>query len=98
MKIGDKMYKPYRGMASRGAIMKRFAVDRYSRTWKRVSEGVEGLVPYRGSASKVIKEFIEGLKAGFGYVGARNIKELWEKGKFGVTVSAKTTHVLVRLR
>ncbi len=82
--LGEALYKPYRGMASRGAMARRFAADRYTRLVKRVAEGVEGLIPYKGPVSKVLSEFIEGLKAGLGYAGARSIKELWEKAVFGL--------------
>lgn len=82
--LGNSLYKPYRGMASRGAMSKRFAADRYTRLVKKVAEGVEGLVPYKGPVVKVLSEFVEGLRAGLGYAGARNIKELWEKAVFGL--------------
>ncbi|BEP18665.1 IMP dehydrogenase [Pyrofollis japonicus] len=82
--MGEKLYKPYRGMASKGAMSRRFAADRYTRLVKRAAEGVEGLVAYKGPAAKVLKEFIEGIKAGLGYAGARNIAELWEKAVFGI--------------
>ncbi len=87
--VNGKLYKPYRGMASPSAMKKRFTIDRYSRTVKKVPEGIEGLVPYRGPVSKVLKEYVEAIKAGLGYVGARNIKELWMKAKFIVTVKHK---------
>ncbi len=82
--IGGSLYKPYRGMASRSAMARRFAVDRYARTVKRVAEGVEGLVPYKGPVSRVLKEFVEGIRAGLGYAGARSIEELWKVAKFGI--------------
>lgn len=82
--IGNALYKPYRGMASRGAMARRYALDRYARTVKRVAEGVEGLVPYRGPVSRILKEFVEGIKAGLGYAGARSIEELWRVAKFGI--------------
>ncbi len=82
--LGEALYKPYRGMASRGAMTRRFAADRYTRLVKRVAEGVEGLIPYKGPVGKVLSEFIEGLRAGLGYAGARNIRELWEKAVFGL--------------
>jgi len=82
--LGGALYKPYRGMASKGAMSKRFAADRYTRLVKRVAEGVEGLIPYKGPVSQVLAEFVEGIKAGLGYAGARNIKELWEKAVFGL--------------
>ncbi len=83
--IGSQLYKPYRGMASRGAMERRFAADRYTRVVKRVPEGVEGLVKFKGSAANVLREFVEGIKAGLGYAGARNIRELWSVAKFGRT-------------
>jgi len=83
IRVGDRAYKPYRGMASRGALERRFAADRYSRVVKRVPEGLEGLVEYRGPVSRVLAEFIEGVKAGMGYAGASSIRELWEKAVLG---------------
>ncbi|ADM27722.1 IMP dehydrogenase [Ignisphaera aggregans DSM 17230] len=80
--IGDNLYKPYRGMASIGAMKRRFAVDRYSRVSKRVAEGVEGLVPYRGSVYNVIQDVVEAIRAGMGYAGARTVEELWSKAIF----------------
>jgi IMP dehydrogenase len=95
IRVGDRLYKPYRGMASRGAMERRFAADRYARLVKRAEEGVEGLVPYRGSVSKVLRELVDGLRAGLGYAGARSIAELWEKARFGTaprkTVPAELT-------
>ncbi len=83
--VGGRPYKPYRGMASPGAMEKRFAVDRYSRVAKRVPEGVEGLVPYRGSVYSVVRDMVEAMRAGLGYAGARSIEELWTKAKFAAT-------------
>ncbi|MBN1115456.1 MAG: IMP dehydrogenase [Oligoflexia bacterium] len=81
-----RSYKVYRGMGSIGA-MKQGSKDRYfqndiSDSLKLVPEGVEGQVPYRGSLSSVIHQLIGGLRAGMGYVGAKNIEELKEKSKF----------------
>ncbi|MDT7867883.1 MAG: IMP dehydrogenase, partial [Acidianus sp.] len=81
IRIGDRAYKPYRGMASRGAMERRFAVDRYTRASKRVAEGVEGVVEYRGSVMSVLADLAEGIRAGLGYAGASNIRELWEKAR-----------------
>jgi IMP dehydrogenase len=90
--IGERAFKPYRGMASKGAMERRFAVDRYSRVVKRVEEGVEGIVPYKGPVASVIKEYVEGIRAGLGYVGARDIKELWAKSRF-ISAPAKRVEV-----
>ncbi len=87
IKIGGKYYKPYRGMGSAGSREKRFALDRYSQPAKGIAEGVEGVVPYRGDVQTVVEEFTAGLRAAFGYAGAKSIKDLWLRAKFG-SVSA----------
>jgi len=81
VRVGDRLYKPYRGMASRGAMEARFAADRYSRPSKAIEEGVEGLVPYRGSALGVVAEMAAGLQAALGYAGASSLREAWERGR-----------------
>ena len=43
---------------------------------KLVPEGIVGRVPSRGSVQEVIYQYIGGLRAGMGYCGSRNIKEL----------------------
>jgi IMP dehydrogenase len=83
--IGGAKYKPYRGMASEGAMKRRYAIDRYARVSKKVEEGIEGLVPYRGSVYVLVPRIVEAVKAGLGYVGARNIEELWKKARFIAT-------------
>ena len=90
--VGGKQYKTYRGMGSLGAMQSRgqaqsFSKDRYFqddvlREDKLVPEGVEGRVPFRGTVSSVVHQLIGGLRASMGYVGAGNIEELKDKGKF----------------
>lgn len=82
IEIGGKLYKPYRGMASYTAMMRRHSIDRYARVIKNIPEGVGGLIPYRGSARSVLREIIEGIRISMGYVGARNIEDLWVKARF----------------
>ena len=77
VRIGSKLYKQYRGMASRGAMERRYALDRYSKPSKGVEEGVEGLVPYEGSVVKVLAEVVAGLKAALGYAGASSVEDAW---------------------
>ncbi|RLG17606.1 guanosine monophosphate reductase [Nanoarchaeota archaeon] len=76
VEIRGEKFKKYRGMGSEEVIRE---LDRYS---KLVPEGVSGWVPYKGSVERVIRDLIGGVKSGMGYVGARNLKELKEKGKF----------------
>ncbi len=81
-----RTYKMYRGMGSIEAMMKG-SKDRYgqmdtSELDKLVPEGIEGKVPYKGSASGIIHQLIGGLKSGMGYLGAKNIDELQAKAQF----------------
>ncbi len=81
-----RTYKSYRGMGSVGA-MARGSADRYFQqevkdSLKLVPEGIEGQVPYKGPTDAVLHQLVGGLRAGMGYTGARNLKELREKAKF----------------
>lgn len=77
--IEGRKYKPYRGMGSRGALAA--GSTRYG-TFKRVPEGVEGYVEYRGPLSQVVDVLVNSLKQGMGYVGAGNLEELRKKAVF----------------
>jgi IMP dehydrogenase len=81
-----RSYKTYRGMGSVGA-MARGSADRYFQqdikdTLKLVPEGVEGQVPYKGSAATVLHQLAGGLRAAMGYVGAKTIGEFHDKAQF----------------
>jgi IMP dehydrogenase len=81
-----RTYKLYRGMGSLGAMSKG-SKDRYGQMdvsdhEKLVPEGIEGRVPYRGSARGILHQLVGGLRSGMGYVGARNIEELQKRAKF----------------
>ena len=78
-----RRYKVYRGMGSIGA-MKSGSSDRYFQTGstKFVPEGVEGRVEYKGSIAEVVYQMLGGLRAGMGYVGAMNLKELRDNTEF----------------
>ncbi|MBI2336979.1 MAG: IMP dehydrogenase [Deltaproteobacteria bacterium] len=94
-----RTYKVYRGMGSIGA-MSAGSSDRYFQEAnlpgdKFVPEGIEGVVPYRGPLSDTIYQLVGGIKAGMGYLGAKNIPELWQKAKFVRITSSglKESHV-----
>jgi IMP dehydrogenase len=83
--------KIYQGMASSEAQMK----------WKGTvssREGISTTIPYKGTVENIMEDLTIGIRSGFSYTGARNIKELWEKSQFmrqtpsGITESA--THIL----
>jgi len=81
-----RSYKVYRGMGSLEA-MKEGSRDRYFQGEvesenKLVPEGIEGRVPYRGALSFCLQQLIGGLKAGMGYLGAKNIKDMQQKARF----------------
>lgn len=81
-----RTFKTYRGMGSIEA-MKSGSKDRYfqeeqQESSKLVPEGVEGLVPYKGSLADTIFQFAGGVRAGMGMCGAKNIAELKRKARF----------------
>ena len=80
-----RRFKTYRGMGSLAA-MDNGSSDRYfqakNEAKKRVPEGIEGRVAYKGSAADIIFQMIGGLRSGMGYVGARNLQELRENTQF----------------
>lgn len=81
-----RTYKVYRGMGSLGA-MKKGSKDRYfqgdvTENEKLVPEGIEGKVPYRGSASGIVHQLMGGVRSGMGYLGAKDIEELQKKARF----------------
>ena len=83
--LGGHAFKSYRGMGSLGA-MQRGSKDRYGQSGtadeKLVPEGIEGRVPYRGHIQAIVHQLVGGVRSGMGYVGARTIDELREKGRF----------------
>ncbi len=81
-----RSYKAYRGMGSLGAMQKG-AADRYFQDSemnvdKLVPEGVEGRVPYKGSAVWVIQQLLGGVRASMGYTGCGTIEELRTRTQF----------------
>ncbi len=90
IRVGDKTYKTYRGMASRGAMERRHASDRYSRPSKAIEEGVEGLVPYSGPVEKKLAEMVFGLQAALGYAGASNLQSAWSARLARVTPGSRS--------
>ncbi len=86
-----RKYKVYRGMGSLAAMEQAHgSADRYFQTGhqKLVPEGVEGRVPFRGSASDVIFELLGGIRSGMGYLGVTTIADLQEKSEFIKITSA----------
>jgi len=81
-----RTYKVYRGMGSLSAMAKG-SRDRYGQKdvydqEKLVPEGMDGKVPYKGSASAILHQLVGGLKSGMGYLGASDIENLQARAKF----------------
>ncbi len=61
----------------------RFGADRYASaqngSGKLVPEGIEGMVPYRGTAHDYIFQLVGGLRSGMGYAGAATLQDLQTK-------------------
>lgn len=82
----NRSYKAYRGMGSLAA-MKAGSRDRYSQEGaffegKLVPEGIEGMVPFKGSIEIMIPQLTGGLRAGMGYCGCRTIEDLQKQAQF----------------
>ena len=77
-----RQYKSYRGMGSMGAMQKGSG-DRYfqegAEATKLVPEGIEGMVPYRGSVRNTIHQLIGGVRSSMGYCGCKTIAEFGER-------------------
>jgi IMP dehydrogenase len=83
-----RTYKAYRGMGSLSAMASGSA-DRYFQEVpedgslaKMVPEGIEGMVPYKGSVHQMLDQLTGGLRSGMGLAGCASIQELREKARF----------------
>lgn len=96
--VNEYHFKEYRGMGSIGAMKKGAQIkseDEYhGKSYKDrilVAEGVEGLVPIKGTAKDLVDQAIGGIKSGFYYTGAKTILELWKKARFLKITQASLT-------
>ncbi len=101
-----RTFKAYRGMGSLGA-MKAGSSDRYFQESmevealtngslsKLVPEGIEGMVPYKGSVEGLIQQLTGGIRSGMGLAGCTTIEELRTKSRMIRVTSAglKESHV-----
>ncbi|MDQ4072829.1 MAG: IMP dehydrogenase [Thermoproteota archaeon] len=83
-----KKYKMYRGMASFYAALGRKYRENSEVNMDDddlndyVPEGVEAMVPYKGSVIEIIKQLVGGVRSGLSYCGARTITEMQENAEF----------------
>jgi len=87
-----RTFKAYRGMGSLSA-MARGSADRYFQDGpgtqdssgslsKLVPEGIEGMVPHKGSLHQMLPQLTGGLRSGMGLAGCASIEELRTKARF----------------
>jgi IMP dehydrogenase len=81
-----RTFKAYRGMGSLSA-MARGSADRYFQEGggslsKLVPEGIEGMVPHKGSLHQMLPQLTGGLRSGMGLAGCASIEELRTKARF----------------
>ncbi len=83
-----KKYKIYRGMASFYASLGRKYREEGQQIIESedlndyVPEGVEAMVPYKGSVVEIIRQLVGGLRSGLSYCGAKTINEMQQNAEF----------------
>jgi IMP dehydrogenase len=87
-----RTYKAYRGMGSITAMAEGSA-DRYFQESeeslnKLVPEGIEGMVPHKGSVHQMLPQLTGGLRSGMGLAGCASIEELRTNSRFVRVTSA----------
>ena len=94
-----RSYKTYRGMGSLGAMSRgsaeRYFQDNDANVEKLVPEGIEGMVPFKGSVLSIIYQMAGGIRAGMGYCGCASIDEMRTRAQFVEITSAgmRESHV-----
>ena len=82
-----KRFKVYRGMASLAASIGRKSKETGSVSFDDdlndyVAEGVEAMVPYKGTITDILKQLTGGLRSGLSYCGAHTIPQMQENAEF----------------
>ncbi len=85
----EYLFKSYRGMGSVGAMKQGAKIksgdEFHGKSYSDrvlVAEGVEGLVPVKGTVKDIIEQAVGGVKSGMYYTGSRTIKELQKTARF----------------
>jgi IMP dehydrogenase len=82
-----KRFKVYRGMASLAASIGRKSKETGSFSFDDdlndyVAEGVEAMVPYKGTVVDILKQLSGGVRSGLSYCGAHSITQMQENAEF----------------
>jgi len=82
-----KRFKVYRGMASLAASIGRKSKETGSISLDDdlndyVAEGVEAMVPYKGTVTDILKQLTGGVRSGLSYCGAHTILQMQQNAEF----------------
>jgi len=82
-----KRFKVYRGMASLAASIGRKSKETGSISLDDdlndyVAEGVEAMVPYKGTVTDILKQLTGGVRSGLSYCGAHTISQMQDNAEF----------------
>ncbi len=82
-----KRFKVYRGMASLAASIGRKSKETGITALEDdlndyVAEGVEAMVPYKGTVVDILKQLGGGIRSGLSYCGARTIPQMQQNAEF----------------
>ena len=82
-----KRFKVYRGMASLAASLGRKSKETGSFSFDDdlndyVAEGVEAMVPYKGTVTDILKQLTGGVRSGLSYCGAHTIPQMQDNAEF----------------
>jgi IMP dehydrogenase len=94
-----RSYKSYRGMGSLGAMQQgsaeRYFQDNDANVDKFVPEGIEGMVPYKGSVLAIVFQLAGGIRSALGYCGCRSVEEMRTRAEFVeiTAAGARESHV-----
>lgn len=84
VKIKGKKFKVYNASTSMAEKKRHFLFNKKeveSHYIKQI-EGVESIVPYKGSLSSLVERYVANIRSGLSYSGAENINKLWQNSKF----------------
>ncbi|MCS7201088.1 MAG: IMP dehydrogenase [Patescibacteria group bacterium] len=83
MKIDGKKVKIFRGMSSMSAFSSKLQKTLENVDYQPLAEGIEqAIIPYKGPVFEILLELEKGIRSGFSYCGASDIKTLWKKAEF----------------
>ena len=86
VELNGQLFKKYRGMGSLGA-MKKGGAERYGQSVqtpdkKLIAEGVEGLVPFKGSGDDFLEQVAGSLRSALYYIGTETLPEFQKQAQF----------------